>query len=125
MKTILFGLCLLLVIPTSAQMHFTPVTAGDYLLKARRQHFTGLGITAGGILLASAVSFTDSDNSSAAIGIGGTFMLIGVIFECRAWSSIGKAGELMNKNNLSLSSSPGGVGISWRFSQNKRFNYPS
>ena len=96
-------------------------TAGDKLIRFTRVYYSGFAIEiVGGILIGVAQTATHEENLKNGLTIaGGVLVLAGGIVQLVSFSSIGKAGRLMNEQqkrvSLNIESTQYGVGIVCRF----------
>ena len=92
-------------------------TAGDELIKAANVYYTGMIITAAGILISSAGSYAygtsetaDPKTQKAIVYIGSGIAVVGMIINITAFSHISKAGRKLN-----VTSGRDGLGVSMKF----------
>ena len=96
-------------------------TPGDKLIRFTRVYYTGFAIEiVGGILIGVAQTGTHEESLTNGLTIaGGVLVLGGAIVQLVSFSSIGKAGKLMNEQqkrvSLNIESTQYGVGIVCRF----------
>ena len=89
------------------------VSAGDELIIAKNHWYLGLGIEViGGAIIGFSLS-SPKDTRNVLMIIGGAASLTGLVLMIESWSHIGKSGQLMNRDKLSITLN-NGIGLRYR-----------